>query len=566
MRIIIIGLVLFFAASSTAAQDRVKTWIFLTDKIDYDGKQTSIAPDQLSPRALQRMLVRGNPLKAEQIARQDAPVAMRYLTALEELGINIAHVSRWLNAVTAWLTEEEAAQVEALPFVQRTQPVAHLAIMVEPFQPIPLSVARRSSQNCPDAHYGGSCNQLDIANAIPPLERGINGEGVHLGFLDTKFGSSTPFGHLTFAEIRRSGRLGGHEDMTNRDATQPCNQSSLHGQAVASVAAGYTPGILIGPAYGATIWGVVTECAPYERNIEEDNLVVGAEWLTDQGVDIISTSLGYSTFDDGQNSYTISDLDGDTGITTRILDWAAARGVVTVSSAGNSGQDISWPYISTPADGDSVIAAGGVNRTGTYWRASSTGPTADGRIKPDVSAQSSGVYLASGSSNYGAGSGTSFSAPMISGVIAQILQVNPALTPREVWDIVTSTASQGTSPDTLLGWGIINADWAVQVASRRVNVEQDSAPSRHEITVHDPYPNPFANSTRISVDLARPASGAQLAIYNLLGQEIARPWTGHLDAGRHDLEVTARHLSPGLYLYVFKTERNRTSGTMVVVR
>ena len=567
MRTAILGLLLVLLASSAAAQDREKTWIFLTDKIDRNGKHTTIAPDQLTPRAVQRMQTRGNPAKAEQIARQDAPVALRYQTALDDLGINIVHTSRWLNAVTAWLTEDEAARVEALPFVKETRPVAHLSTMVEPFQPTPLAVARRISQNCPDAAYGNSCNQLDVANAIPPLKRGINGSGVHLGFLDTKFGRSSPFDHSTFSEIHSSGRVGGHRDTTNRDATQPCSQTNRHGQNVASVAAGNTPGRLVGPANGATIWGVVTECDPYERNIEEDNLVVGAEWLTDQGVDIISVSLGYTTFDAGQNDYSVSDLDGDTGITTRALDLATERGVVTVSSAGNSGNDPSWPYISTPADGDSVIAAGGVTGFRTYWSYSSRGPTADGRIKPDVSAKSSEVEVAWASSSYVPNSGTSFSAPMIAGVIAQVLQANPALAPREVWEIITSTASQAGAPDNRLGWGIINADSAIHVAeSIRLSADDNAAPVEVDVTVHAPYPNPFTNSTRLVVDLANPASDAQLMIYNLIGQEVARPWAGRLNAGHHDLEVSAGQLPPGMYLYVFRTERSRATGTVVLVR
>ena len=128
----------------------------------------------------------------------------------------------------------------------------------------------------------------------------------------------------------------------------------------ASVAVGYIENFFVGPAHGAMIWGATTECAPYERNIEEDNFVAGVEWLESQGIDIISASLGYIRFDSLQHSYTFADLDGDTGITTKIYDAAAGRGVVTVTSAGNDGLE-DQPFISMPADGDSVIAVGGVS-------------------------------------------------------------------------------------------------------------------------------------------------------------------------------------------------------------
>ena len=567
MRIAFISLFLILATSTSTAQDRVKTWIFLADKVDQNGKHTVVEPDHLTPRAAERMQIRGDALKASQIATQDAPVAKHYIASLSDMGLQLAHTSRWLNAVSAWLTEEEIAAVDSLPFVTRTQPVARMSTMITPYHPAPLAVARRINRSCPDNNYGASCTQLDVVNAIPALRRGINGSGVHLGFLDTKYGPASPFEHPTFSAMVADGRVGGHQDFTNRDATQLCSsQTSLHGQYVVSVAAGYSPGRLVGPAHGATIWGAVTECVLYERNIEEDNLVVGAEWLTNQGVDIISVSLGYTDFDAGQNSYSISDLDGDTGITTRILDWATARGVVTVTSAGNSGLELDWPYISTPADGDSVIAAGGVLGNRYRWPESSIGPTADGRIKPDVSAQSSGVYFATGSASYGQGRGTSFSAPMIAGVVAQILQVNSALRPRAVWDVLTSTASQSNSPDNLLGWGIVDAEAAIQLAARRVGTERAPVSVDQLVAVHAPFPNPFTNSAKISVELAQGANEARLSIYNIIGQEVAQPWNGRLSAGHHDIQVESHSFPPGLYVYVFETEHSRTSGTMVLVR
>ncbi|MDE2956159.1 MAG: S8 family peptidase, partial [Bacteroidota bacterium] len=225
------------------------------------------------------------------------------------------------------------------------------------------------------------------------------------------------------------------------------------------------------------------------------------------------------------------------------------------------------PYIGTPADGDSVITVGGVYPSGTYWPASSTGPTADGRIKPDVSAQSSGVGIARLQDSYGSSSGTSFSAPMVAGVIAQILQVNNTLTPREVWSIITSTASQAESPDSLLGWGIINADAAIRVAEQTgLNAENRATPAEFGIIVDAPYPNPFTNSTRFSVEIAEPVFNAHLTIYNLIGQEVARPWSGRLNAGHHDLEFSAEQLPPGMYLYVFRTEHSQAAGTVVLVR
>ena len=370
------------------------------------------------------------------------------------------NTSRWLNAVTAWLTEDQLRQVESLPFVHSTRAVAHLSRQVAQTQP--LTVAPYTSANCPfgGGRYGVSCNQLDIVNAIPPLKRDINGTGIKLGFLDTNFGVTTPFDHRAFRHIRDSQRLGGHQNFTDRDPTQLCSSTSnLHGMHTSSVAVGYIENQLIGPAHGATIWGAVTECGPYERNIEEDNFVAGVEWLESQGIDIISASLGYIRFDSLQHSYTFADLDGNTGITTKIYDAAAERGVVTVTSAGDDGSE-EQPFISMPADGDSVIAVGGVSPRGDYTNFSSIGPTFDGRHKPDVAAQAEVVSVATfgaTGSEFRYYSGTSFSAPMVAGIVAQILQVNPDLNPKQVWEVLTSTASQNSTPDNRLGWGIVDA-------------------------------------------------------------------------------------------------------------
>ena len=471
------------------------------------------------------------------------------------------------NAVTAWLEADQLQRVLTLPYVRTTRPVARLGIHVMPAVPRSPVIAPRYSANCTDpGDYGPSCNQLDVANAIPPLQRGINGQGVLLGFLDTQFasGSNEPFTHAALNHLRTSGQFQEWRDFTNRDAAQACNQSSTHGQAVASVAVGYDPGEIIGPAHGATVYAATTECAPYERNIEEDNFVAAVEWLEAEGVDIMTTSLGYSSFDSGQQSYTTSDMDGDTGITTNVFDFATQRGVVTVSSAGNAGNS-SWRIITTPADGDSVIAVGAVSPSGNLVGFSSRGPTADGRFKPDVSAQGSNVRVASGAFSYAHGSGTSFSAPMVAAVVAQVLQANPNLEPRQVWAILTETASQASNPDNNLGWGIVNADAAVTRATP-VAIEPFPPSVPASLVVHSPFPNPFRTKLNLMVDARTPVAGARVSVYNVLGQEIATSYAGALPSGRTTVQIDGTDFAPGVYMYVLAAQGQRQTGAIVRVR
>ena len=456
-------LLTFLIPHIAIAQEKPKYWIFLTDKQDALTKTIQVEENHLTDKAIARRALRGERGLATRFAVQDAPISQEYEIDLSRRGVKVEQRSRWLNAVTARLSEEELEQVTALPYVRSTRPVALLSSDIQPSAPVSSMIPERISANCPSNTFGSSCTQLDVVNAIPAIQRGINGRGVTLGFIDSEFNTTgtSPFSHPALVHIRNDNRLQEFRDFTQRDPTQACPGPDTHGMNVASVAVGYKEGQLIGPGHGATIYAAATECGPYERNIEEDNFVAAVEWMESEGVDVITASLGYFDFDNGQRSYEVSDLDGDTGLTTIVMDWATQRGVVTVNSAGNSGPNPRT--ITTPSDGDSVIAVGGVWPSKNIVFFSSRGPTADGRIKPDISAQAGSVWVGEGG-GYDISHGTSFSAPMVAGIVTQLLQVNPALGPRDVWRILTSTASQSNSPDNHLGWGIVDADAAISKA------------------------------------------------------------------------------------------------------
>jgi hypothetical protein len=200
------------------------------------------------------------------------------------------------------------------------------------------------------------------------------------------------------------------------------------------------------------------------------------EWADSIGVDVTSTSLGYLTFDPPFTSYTWEDMDGNTALITIAADYAASIGITVVNSAGNNGSDPLHNTLNAPADGDSVITIGAVTSGGSRASFSSIGPTADGRIKPDLMAMGSNNYFASTSGNqYSNGGGTSFSCPLAAGVCALILQKNPALTPMEVLQLLRSTATQSNNPDNLFGWGIINALSAINLIIVPVELTSFSA-------------------------------------------------------------------------------------------
>jgi subtilisin family serine protease len=369
-----------------------------------------------------------------------------------------------------------------------------------------------------------------VVRADQTLNEGYDGEGVRLGYLDTLF----DFTHPALAPIPASGRLLGVEDFTGQA------QDNYHGLATTSIALGFDEGDLVGPAYLAEVLAATTEYAPTETHAEEDFFVAGMEWLEANGVDVVNVSLGYSLFDPGEGDYSYEDMDGNTTIVTRAVDAAAALGVAVVVSAGNSGDD-PWQYITAPADADSAIAVAAVFSTGERASFSGVGPTADGRIKPDLAAMGVDVYHARFEGDYGFGNGTSFSAPMVSGVVCQLLEANPALNPIQVREVLRQSASQAASPDTLLGWGIVDAAAALALALVVEPPPEGAPPWRV-------YPSVVrAGGVAVAEVIAEAPGPVSITLYDGLGRRVATLHEGSVTAGLSRFPLRVPPLAAGPY-------------------
>lgn len=559
------------ARSAAAAAERY--WIFFSPRPEVEAPAAAEAsPAKVTSRAEARRARRG----AGSSPALTRPVAPAYVQALRERGIEPVVTSRWLHAVSAPLTTAQRAAVQHLPFVRDVRPVAgtapadadRLALSVRARtpsatqSPVLTRPTRRmdaSSVGAPQAaqdsaFYGASYTQLALMNALAPLARDINGRGVRIGFMDTGY---RDLQHPAFADLRAEGRLVGVRDFTSGE------QTNNHGGGVVSAAAGHAPGTLLGPAHQAEVLAATTEFTPFERNVEEDFFVAGLEWLERMGADVVNVSLGYTTFDEGQRSYTPDDLDGDTAVTTRAVDAAAQLGVVVVVSAGNSGCSAPancWYYLSTPADADSAIAVGAVRSDSASLRFSSHGPTADGRTKPDVAALGRGVVAAWGPSDYAQVSGTSFASPLVAGVVAQMLQVNPSLGPVAVREILRQTASHARQPDTERGWGVVDADAAVRAAERRARAAPPAA-----LQVRPPAPNPATDATTFEVQAPSRADRLAIEVFDVLGRRVLQRTTSLLP-GPNRVRLPVRSLSPGVYLYRLRSAGHLSTGKLVVVR
>lgn len=441
------------AVRQARATDRLPVWVYFADK----GPAPAVSPaPALSRKAALRRTRRGTVSSGR--AFEDQPLAPGYVTRVSAVATRVRQASRWLNAMSVEATPAQIETLAALPFVSRVDIVRRARRNVEPVESLAPSgrVASRPLDAAEDAplDYGTGLDQVRQIR-VPELHaRGLHGEGVMVAVFDSGFPNLT---HEVFAAMT----IAAERDFVH--GTDSVRESTdAHGTNTLSTVGGFAPGQLIGPAYAATFLLAVTEDVDSETPIEEDHWAAAAEWAEALGADVISSSLGYTTFDLPYTSYSDRDMDGQTAVTTRAAALAAERGVVVVNSAGNEGFEGERNTLVAPADGLRVLTAGAVTRTGTRAAFSSVGPTSDGRLKPDVAAMGVNVKVARQFENiYGVASGTSFSCPLTSGVVALVLQAHPDYTVDQVLEAVRTTASQASAPDRLLGWGILDAVAAV---------------------------------------------------------------------------------------------------------
>jgi hypothetical protein len=450
----IILLFSFFLSFAQLAPD--KYWVKFTDKTNTPYSIEN-PEDFLSQKAIDRRTNQGIAIE-----ENDLPVDPAYIQAVINEGAEILTVSKWFNSVTVYATSSSVINaIELLPFVLSVEKdnlgnAPSNEESVKPFfeneweeEIVNTNLKGISSGSSYD--YGSAFNQIDMLNGIALHDAGYDGSGMTIAVLDAGFLNADVIDG--FDSLWINGQILGFKDFVE-PASPDIFGSHYHGTMVLSTMGAYLPTEMVGTAPKADYWLLRSEDGGTEYLIEEINWVSAAEFADSVGVDIINSSLGYTTFDDASQDHTYANMDGNTTPITIGADIAASKGILVVNSAGNEGNS-SWHYIGAPADGNEVFTIGAVNSSGNYASFSSTGPTYDGRVKPNVVAQGQGSTVISAySGNITTGSGTSFSSPITAGMVACLWQAHPDKTNFEIMTAIEESASLASNPNNQLGYGI----------------------------------------------------------------------------------------------------------------
>jgi len=547
---ILISLLMVSSAKAQTMDTIYKYIVFFKDKNNSSFSLTH--PEEfLSERALARRQ-RQNIL----VQPNDIPVNYRYIDSVLTKGVTYLNRSRWLNSLTVQADSDTSniSRIRTLPFVKNIIRVSRLVRIVKKNNNEANNVndsgiicqgkssqvnnnLNSSAMSYPVYNYGKSFDQVHMLGGDVLHSQGFRGEGVLIAVQDAGFWKVDKLS--AFDSLWLNNQIIGVKDFV--EPWENVFKKSTHGMMVLSIIAGNIPGQLLGTGPKASFLLLRSEDAGSETMVEEYNWVAAAEYADSTGADIISSSLGYTTFDDSTQNHTYSMMDGNTTVITKGAKMAAEKGILVVNSAGNSA-DKPWHYIGAPADADSILACAAVGSDREYASFSSVGPTSDGRIKPDVSSMGYGTFIASTTGGISSGSGTSFSAPLIAGMCACLWQANPLLSNMEIIRIIKESSDRYSKPDNYYGFGIPNFSVANMIAK---NINIHDLDNENQVNI---YPNPFYNNIYMMFS-SLSARQVIVELFDINGQRIYYDKNEAGNSGYNSIVVdNLDYLPDGLYL------------------
>lgn len=416
--------------------------LYLKDKdLDHTPFSVNRPSEFLSQRSIDRRKRQGIPVDLT-----DLPVAPAYEKQVAEAGIEIVGKSKWNNTLLIRIhKDKELRKLEGLEFITKMKKV---------FQ-APDSVSQRMRSNVRnglnewsqgDEFYGAADAQLKSLNGKKLHENGYRGKGMMIAVFDGGFMNADKIPAL------HKIKLAGVKDFVVPESKSVFGEME-HGTMVLSTMAANAPDFYVGVAPEAQYLLIRCEDERTESLAEEDYWASAAEYADSCGVDVINSSLGYHGFDDSSMNHHYYEQDGNTALISRTASMCADKGIVCVNSAGNDGMG-SWKKINFPADAKDILTVGSINEHGMNAAFSAVGPTVDGRIKPDVMAFGSPTCVITGRGSIINDNGTSFSSPLVAGMVACLWQALPGKTAKQIIKLVKLAGDNQQHPDNVFGYGV----------------------------------------------------------------------------------------------------------------
>ena len=536
MKKLLLFLCLIFCFQVSAQED---AWVFIKDK----PQETSFLNNptsMLTQRALDRRSRLNIPLDSK-----DVPVDEAYYNQLKnDKTITVLGKSKWLNAVHV---QGEVTDINTL--ISKYSFIASVEFANKSLnlngkskgKTITPNHYNKFKETLTDFNYGATDNQIKMLKGDYLHQQELTGEGQIIAIIDAGFPNVNTLD--AFSRIRDNNQILGGYNFADRNDNFYTRNS--HGTHVLSSIAAYIKDEYVGTAPDAKFYLFISEISETETVLEETLWVEAAERADSLGVDVINTSLGYTTYDNPNHNHTYADMDGKTTFISRGAEIGASRGLLLVNAVGNDGNS-AWKYMGAPADATSVISVGAVNASGNIASFSSFGPTSDGRIKPEILGKGQNpalIHYSSGEITTSS-SGTSFSSPIMAGLIACLNQNEGFLLKASLKrsnenyndylkTAVYESANQFNNPTDQHGYGIPNFEVALNRYKASLAVLDDA------IINLNVYPNPIKDRFVISTD---DLNSVTIEVYTILGKRVLKKEKVTSDA------IDISFLESGVYL------------------
>ena len=496
--LIILFSVVFLTESALSAAESYYFFVQFTDK-NNSPYSLSNPSEYLSNKALTRRLYFGIVCDST-----DLPVNANYVNQIGNLGIKVHSRSKWLNGITVIANDSNImSQVRNFSFVKKVQFTG--------IKSSPANIKSNIKKSTEDFIYGATATQINQVKGNYLHNLGYTGKDIYVGVLDAGFNNVNING--CFDSLRLQNRLLGTKDII--EPTSNIYAEDAHGANVLSIMTGNKPGNFLGSTPHASFWLIRTEYGPSEYLVETDFWVSGIEFADSVGIDIVNSSLGYTTFNSASMNFTYADMNGKVSRASIAATMAAHKGIIVCNSMGNDG-DKTWKYLGSPADADDILSVGAVTSSASPSFFTSFGPSSDFRIKPEVCAMGTATAIVNTSGASSSGNGTSYSTPVITGMMACYLQyIKSNFSAKSISDIIESvkkSTSDYSNPTSQMGYGIPDFQKA-SILITVLDMEKESSLKNYKIIYNK------ANQS-IQVDNLQNTNHniAQIQLINQIGQ------------------------------------------------